>query len=90
MNKELTLEETMAQLERTMRELENPNVSFSRGIELYGTAAELLTFCFKEFETANTKITQLNEELEKAEKRLTEYSEYSDEITDDNAEDYYE
>ena len=45
---------------------------------------------FKEFETANTKITQLNEELEKAEKRLTEYSEYSDEITDDNAEDYYE
>ena len=43
MNKELTLEEAMAQLERTMRELENPNVSFSRGIELYGTAAELLT-----------------------------------------------
>ena len=90
MNKELTLEEAMAQLERTMRELENPNVSFSRGIELYGRAAELLKYCFKEFEKANTKITQLNDELEKAEQRLNGNAGYSGDDGNGSAEDDYE
>ncbi len=90
MDNELTIEAAMRQLDDTIKQLENPQVDFSRGIELYGRAAELLKYCFKEFEKANTKITQLNDELEKAEQRLNGNAGYSVDDGNSRAEDDYE
>ncbi len=90
MDNELSIEAAMRQLDDTVKELENPGVDFTRGVELYDRAAELLKYCFKEFENANTKITRLNEELEKAEQRLSGHPEFSDDAADVNAEDDHE
>ena len=66
MNDEMTLDAAMRRIESIIRELEKPNTEFAHAVDIYGEAAKLLVFCYKELENGKTEITQISEELNKA------------------------
>ncbi len=65
MDKNLTFEQANTQLEETVKQLENDNMSLSQSVELYAKACELLGFCMNQIETSKGKIEDINERLER-------------------------
>lgn len=66
MDKNITVEAAMKELDGLLYELEKPGVEFTRGTELYKRAGELLIYCYKQLQTTSLEITQLSDEIEKA------------------------
>lgn len=58
----MTFEEAFAELERIVREIENGNVSLTESVELYERGQMLATHCDHLLETAQLRVSKLNQD----------------------------
>jgi exodeoxyribonuclease VII small subunit len=56
MEKELSFEEALAEIEQILRQLENKNLELERAIELYERGLFLIHFCEEKLKKAKAKV----------------------------------
>lgn len=62
MDKQLTFEEAMQQLEQINLQLQQSNTSLTKSIELYQQGLSLANYCKQQLLSATKKIEELNKE----------------------------
>ena len=65
MSKNTDFEKSLNELEKTVEELQNGDISLDESIKLFEKGIELTNDCRKTLETARQKITSLTEEEQK-------------------------
>ena len=58
----MTFEESFAELERIVREIENGDVTLSQTVERYERGQRLATHCDRLLETAQLRVSKLNQD----------------------------
>lgn len=62
--KNLNFKEASSELEKIVKELENPNITLEKSTELFERGVELSKICYDKLEHTRGKITMLSKELE--------------------------
>jgi len=63
-NKNISFKEASNELEKIVKELENPEITLERSTELFERGVELSKICYDKLENSRGKITILTKELE--------------------------
>lgn len=65
MSEKITFEQANEQLEKSVKIMEDGNLTLQQSVEEYAKACELLAFCMKELDAYKGKIVDIDERISK-------------------------